>query len=122
MLTKDFDFSLDLGKLTGTETSLEDVVKVCTQGGGRKPPMLPSDFVEALKAKSFTNGKEDRPMVGELYRIVYSVREADGGGHYAAVYSGLGWGDEEMVLVALGGCQRCDGKTREPLAQRQPDR
>eukprot|EP00966_Prymnesium_polylepis_P120384 2781737-Prymnesium_polylepis.1 len=71
MLTKDYDFALDLGKLTGTETSLDDVVRVCTQGGGRKPPMLPINFVEALKAKSFTNGKEDRPMVGELYRTAF---------------------------------------------------
>eukprot|EP00966_Prymnesium_polylepis_P114335 2641916-Prymnesium_polylepis.1 len=62
MLTKDFDYALDLGKLTETEQDLKAIIKVCTKGGGRKAPMVPSDFVEELKAKSFTNGKEDRPM------------------------------------------------------------
>eukprot|EP00966_Prymnesium_polylepis_P209847 4860194-Prymnesium_polylepis.1 len=40
MLIKDFDFALDLAKLTETEENLGAIVQVCTKGGGRRPPMM----------------------------------------------------------------------------------
>eukprot|EP00966_Prymnesium_polylepis_P118842 2747005-Prymnesium_polylepis.1 len=89
--TKDFGSALDLGKLSGMEENLDDIVEACTKGAGRLPPMMPDDFVEELEAKSFTNGKEDRPMVGTLYRAAF---EKQMGEAIRLKYSGLGWGDE----------------------------
>ena len=96
MLTKDFDYTLDLGRLSGEEGDLDQIVKVCTQGGGRKPPAMPDDFVEALNAKSFTNGKADRPMVGALYRAAFETHMGEATG---LDYGALDWGDAEMMLV-----------------------
>jgi len=64
--------------------------------------MTPKDFVEELHTKSFTDGKEDWPMLGELARAGF----AEGMAKVAEVlnYNGvelqLGWGDEEAKLVA----------------------
>eukprot|EP00966_Prymnesium_polylepis_P319546 7375993-Prymnesium_polylepis.1 len=104
MLTKDFDYTLDLGKLDGKQRDMKAIIiQVCTKGGARRPPITPEDFVAELQAKSFTNGKEDRPMVGELYRAAF-VEEM--GKAKELRYTGLGWGDEEMKalgkVVAMG--------------------
>ena len=96
MLTKDFDYTLDLGKLSGAEDDLEEILEQCTTGGGREPPMMPGDFVEALKAKSFTNGKADRRMVGGLYGAAF---ETQMGKAIQLDYGGLEWGDAEMMLI-----------------------
>eukprot|EP00966_Prymnesium_polylepis_P250617 5795357-Prymnesium_polylepis.1 len=96
-LTKDFDYALDLGYLDGTQTDFKAIIRVCTRGGARRPPMTPADFLDELKAKSFTNGKEDRPMVGELYRKGF---EMEMGQAKALNYSSLGWADMEMQLVS----------------------
>eukprot|EP00966_Prymnesium_polylepis_P088004 2035998-Prymnesium_polylepis.1 len=41
----------------------QDMIDECTKGGGRAPPIVPEDFAIALETKSFTNGKDDRPLV-----------------------------------------------------------
>ena len=43
----------------------------CTQDGGRRPPLLPSAFAAELETKSFTNGKEDYPLVKRLYEDAF---------------------------------------------------
>jgi hypothetical protein len=98
MLTKEFDFALDLGKADGNGEGPR-----CHRTGlhqGRRTEA--ADDAERfrgqeLKAKSFTNGKEDRPMVGELYRGAF---EKEMGEITDLNYNRLGWGDEEMVLVS----------------------
>eukprot|EP00966_Prymnesium_polylepis_P193316 4480650-Prymnesium_polylepis.1 len=98
MLTKEFDFALDLGKADGNGEGPR-----CHRTGlhqGRRTEA--ADDAERfrgqeLKAKSFTNGKEDRPMVGELYRGAF---EKEMGEVTTLHCAQLGWGDEEMVLVS----------------------
>eukprot|EP00966_Prymnesium_polylepis_P113627 2627222-Prymnesium_polylepis.1 len=80
-----------------TKEDLDDIVTVCTERGGRRPPMMLGIFVEELKDKSFTNGKEDRPMVGELYQAAFETQMGEA---TELNYGNLGWGNEEMVLVA----------------------
>ena len=54
-------FCLDLGLLKGDEEDRRAIIEVCALGGGRVPPLLPDEYVAALEAKTFTNGKDD-PM------------------------------------------------------------
>ena len=101
-LTKDFDYALNLGYLDGTQTDLKAIIDVCTQGGARRPPMTPADFLDELEAKSFTNGKEDRPKVGELYRKGF---EMEMGQAKELNYSSLGWADMEMKSEMVQLCK-----------------
>jgi hypothetical protein len=64
-LTKGAKNALDLGYMRGDELSREALVAACTQGA-RPAPMLPAEFAASLEAKTFTNGKDDRPLVGAL--------------------------------------------------------
>eukprot|EP00966_Prymnesium_polylepis_P262986 6074543-Prymnesium_polylepis.1 len=96
MLTKAYDLGIDVGKLSDAEKGFYEVEMAINKGGRRMPPLLPDDFAEELKAKSFTNGKEDRPMVGALYRTAFEMQMSEA---TKLMYCGLGWGDAEMVLV-----------------------
>ena len=74
-LTKANYLSLDLGKEREDEESnyvpcpglglmqYGRLIDDCTQDGGRRPPLLPSAFAAELEPKSFTTGKDDKPLV-----------------------------------------------------------
>ena len=71
-LTKAGDLSLDLGKMrAGVEYDWDSLTDDCIQGGGRRPPLLPSAFAAELEMKSFTNGKDDKPLVERLYEAAF---------------------------------------------------
>ena len=104
-LTKDSSRSLDLGCLSDavppTESGVVEnkatVIAVCTQGGGRQPPLLPDQFDNFVAKKLFTNGKDDRPLVAKLYRAAFAakcgqVRELS--------YRSLSWNDAEAEQLA----------------------
>ena len=96
-LTKDFDYVLDLGKLSvdGSSDNLKSIIGKCT--AGRPPPLTPADFCEALSAKSFTSKKADEDMVARLYESTFTLRFAQAETlHYAS----LAWGDAEMATFA----------------------
>ncbi|CAK0882498.1 unnamed protein product [Prorocentrum cordatum] len=102
MLTKTWAFLVDLGQATGDETSYFghrfcDVSLVHTCAAGRKAPALPDAFEAELHSKGFTNGKDDRPRVAELYRSAFAQRFESA---ERLVYASLGWGDEEVRQVA----------------------
>ena len=96
-LTKDYDFALDLGRLTDASYTKEEMVGECTSGGGRRPPLVPARFEQALSNKSFTNGKDDRPLVAKLYADGFAEQM---GKATSLNFSRLGWGDAEAELVA----------------------
>ena len=95
-LTKASGLSLNLG-LMRHAGSRRALIEECTQGGGRRPPMLPSVFAAELESKSFTNGKDDKPLVSRLYEGAFKKQ-------FAKVtkldYSCLGWGDAEAAQLA----------------------
>lgn len=62
-LTKGHSNTLDLGCMSGAESSRAELVAACTKGGGRAAPLLPEEFASILEQKNFTNGKADRPLV-----------------------------------------------------------
>jgi hypothetical protein len=67
-LTKDYDFSLDLGRLAAApaKESKREIIEACTRAGGRRPPLLPQQFSDALATRSFTNGTDDLPLVVQV--------------------------------------------------------
>ena len=71
MLSKNAAKTLDLGFYTGRRHDFHGVVRECKRG--RRAPITPSEFEAKLALKSFTNGKTDRPLVGELYRLSLSL-------------------------------------------------
>jgi len=97
-LTKDGILSLDLGKMSdGEEYDCRILMRDCTQGGGRRPPLLPSAFAAELETKSFTNGKDDKPLVKRLYEAAFQEQF---GKATELRYVGLGWGDAEAAQLA----------------------
>ena len=110
-LVKESCMALDLGNLaawtgTGTAGSLVgSLTHACRLG--RPPPLHPDDFAAALETKSFTSKKADLKMVAALYRRAFETRVAEA---EQLVYSGLGWGDDEVkvlcrALVAAASCR-----------------
>ncbi|EOD05047.1 hypothetical protein EMIHUDRAFT_250346 [Emiliania huxleyi CCMP1516] len=107
-LSKGSGKSLDLGKMTGGAIEhgswgiLEGgtrlaLVTECVTGGGRRPPLLPSRFAAELETKSFTNGKDDKPLVKGLYEGAFKEQF---GNATELRYMRLGWGEEEAAQVA----------------------
>ncbi|EOD26944.1 hypothetical protein EMIHUDRAFT_114838 [Emiliania huxleyi CCMP1516] len=97
-LTKDYDLSLDLGKMrAGVEYDWDSLIGDCIQDGGRRPPLLPSAFAAELEKKSFTNGKDDKPLVKQLYEAAFKEQF---GKATKLIYIGLGWGDAEAAQLA----------------------
>ncbi|CAK0829396.1 unnamed protein product [Prorocentrum cordatum] len=72
MLTKPSCLLLDLGRSTGAETDYGALMAACATG--RRAPLLPDAFDVQLQSKGFTNGKDDRPRVAELYRSAFAQR------------------------------------------------
>ncbi|CAK0828496.1 unnamed protein product [Prorocentrum cordatum] len=67
--------------------------RALVSGAARRPaPVLPDALDAELQSKSFTNGREDRPRVAELYRSAFVQRLL---ATEALTYVGLGWGDDE---------------------------
>ena len=99
-LTKDGRLSLDLG-LMHDDKEYDgfycDLVGECIKGGGRRPPLLPSQFAAELEKKSFTNGKDDTPLVKRLYEAAF---EEQFGKATVLDYHNLGWGDAEAAQLA----------------------
>ncbi|CAK0870354.1 unnamed protein product [Prorocentrum cordatum] len=95
MLTKPYNRLVDLGRSTGTETDYHALMATCA--AGRRAPLLPDAFDVQLQSKGFTNGKDDRPRVAELYRSAFAQRfEAA----EELVYDRLEWGDEAAQQLA----------------------
>ncbi|EOD06662.1 hypothetical protein EMIHUDRAFT_258811, partial [Emiliania huxleyi CCMP1516] len=97
-LTKAGALSLDLGLMRdGEEYDYYSLRHECTKGGGRRPPLLPSAFAAELETKSFTNGKDDKPLVKQLYEAAF---EEQFGKATKLDYRGLGWGNAEAAQLA----------------------
>ena len=94
-MTKDFDYVLDLGKLSENTSGLSAIVRECT--AGRAPPLTPADFRVALSTKSFTSKKADEEMVARLYESTFKSQFAKA---ETLRYSSLSWGDAEMETFA----------------------
>eukprot|EP00962_Isochrysis_galbana_P048071 scaffold19931_cov100-Isochrysis_galbana.AAC.1 len=87
---------LDLGKDSGEGAVRWDALRdACKQG--RRAPVLPSALKKELEHKHFTNGKDDRPAVAELYAAGFKARFGEAEELY---YATLGWGDDEAKAVA----------------------
>ena len=54
-------------------------------------------FAAELEKKSFTNGKDDTPLVKRLYEAAF---EEQFGKATELIYNGLGWGDAEAAQLA----------------------
>ena len=52
-----------------------------------------------LEKKSFTNGKDDTPLVKRLYEAAFEEQFGKATGLY---YQGPGWGDAEAAQLAEG--------------------
>ncbi|EOD26952.1 hypothetical protein EMIHUDRAFT_236263 [Emiliania huxleyi CCMP1516] len=97
-LTKVGQLSLDLGKMRdGKEYDYWSLTEDCAQDGGRRPPLLPSAFAAELETKSFTNGKDDKPLVKRLYEAAFKEQF---GKATVLFYNNLGWGDAEAAQLA----------------------
>lgn len=94
-LVKDYDFCLDLGRLGAETEGWRTIASECQ--AGRVAPLTPEDFFVQLEQKSFTSKKADLPTVSGLYKAAFDKRF---GQATVLRYSGLGWGDAEMVLLS----------------------
>ena len=99
-LTKSGHLSLDLGLSVGLILEKQDyycLTTNCSGRGGRRPPLLPSAFAAELEKKSFTNGKDDKPLVKRLYEAAFKEQF---GKATELDYNGLDWGDAEAAQLA----------------------
>lgn len=105
-LVKESCMALDLGNLAACDWhSAGSVTHTCR--AGRPPPLHPDEFTRQLGDKSFTSKNADLKMVAALYRRAFETRVAEA---EQLVYSGLGWGDDEVkvlcrALVAASSCR-----------------
>ncbi|EOD35128.1 hypothetical protein EMIHUDRAFT_373341, partial [Emiliania huxleyi CCMP1516] len=81
----------------GKEYGYNSLIDDCTQEGGRRPPLLPSAFAAELEKKSFTNGKDDKPLVKRLYEAAFKEQF---GKATELKYGFLGWGDAEAAQLS----------------------
>ncbi|EOD36507.1 hypothetical protein EMIHUDRAFT_362439, partial [Emiliania huxleyi CCMP1516] len=81
----------------GVEYDYDSLRDDCVKSGGRRPPLLPSAFAAELEKKSFTNGKDDKPLVKGLYEGAF---EEQFGKATELFYIELGWGDAEAAQLA----------------------
>ena len=97
-LTKAGHLSLDLGKMrAGVEYDWDSLTDDCTQDGGRRPPLLPSAFAAELETKSFTNGKDDMPIVKKVQRSAFTHEFEK---VHVLNFCRLDWGDDEATAIA----------------------
>ena len=88
---------MDLGVDPTNENDYDWITWWHGSSQGRGAPLLPDRFKEQLEDKSFTNGKDDKPLVAELYRKSF---EACFGQATELVYSSLGWGAAQAAALA----------------------
>ena len=100
-MTKDYDFVFDLGKLSDEMISSgmghEDIRKVCAAEGARPPPRLPPLFDQMVSQKSFTNGKDDMPIVKKVQRSAFTHEFEK---VHVLNFCRLDWGDDEATAIA----------------------
>ena len=98
-LVKPTMYVWDLGQLNElpTEDQYDLIVKQCALTANRPPPLLPSDFAEALATKAFTSKKADLETVSRLYQAAFGQRL---GAARVLNFKALGWGDSEVVTLA----------------------
>jgi len=116
-LSKPATASFDLGLLAGRRpTTRTGLAELCARDGGRFPPLLPSEFVVELEQKTFTNGKDDRPLVASLYESAFhlALRNA-----HVLKYNELGWGDAEVAQLARALASVATPKTAVNQTQRE---
>jgi len=89
--------SLDLGLMSGEAIGRTQFIEECTQNGGRRPPLLPSQFAAELETKWFNNGKDDKPLAKRLYEAAFDEQF---GKATDLFYSNLGWGDAGAAQLA----------------------
>ncbi|EOD17328.1 hypothetical protein EMIHUDRAFT_355829, partial [Emiliania huxleyi CCMP1516] len=106
----------------GVEYDWNSLTDDCTQDGGRRPPLLPSAFAAELEKKSFTNGKDDKPLVKRLYEAAFKEQF---GKATELSYMDLGWGDAEAAqlaeVLASGAAPRLEKLYLEGAAPRLED-
>ena len=73
----------------------------------RKPPMLPSAFLQELEEKVFTNGKADLLLVSSIYQETFTAAV---GSATSLWFAGLLWSNEEAKQIAdlLPSCNRLE--------------
>ena len=81
----------------GEEYDRDRFILDCIQDGGRRPPLLPSAFAAELETKSFTNGKDDKPLVKRLYEAAFQEQFGEA---TSLNYGALGWGDAKAAQLA----------------------
>ncbi|EOD27522.1 hypothetical protein EMIHUDRAFT_235752 [Emiliania huxleyi CCMP1516] len=97
-LTKSLHLSLDLGLMRdGKAYDYHSLFSDCTNLRCRRPPLLPSAFAAELETKSFTNGKDDKPLVKRLYAVIFDKQF---GKQTQLDYGFHGWGDAETAQLA----------------------
>ena len=103
-LVKANAFALDLGKFSGTQENLSNVIWECR--AGRAPPLAPAEFAARLETKSFTSKKADLAIVTGIYERAFEQRV---GAAETLFYYGIGWGDAEAAALAraLGAAAAC---------------
>ena len=72
-IIKDRWGSWDAAMLSGSERTLEQVRRPCTEGV-RLVALTPDQFDAQVRTKRFTNGKEDQPLCARLYSLAFEQR------------------------------------------------
>ena len=99
-IVKDDDALIDMSKLTGDETTVEELRN--NGKANRSPPIAPDTFRTMLTSGvedgriKFTN-KGDVDLVAGIYERAFLDEMA---GAKKLFYPGLGWGDEEIKTLA----------------------
>jgi len=111
-LAKDNKLVLDLGKLSGNATDLQELEEECTSVRG--PPISPETFRLMLAKKIFATLITDFVNVAQLYkntyiRIMTALEKLN--------FQGLSWSDGEVFLLA----QSCSDGSLQCLKELQLD-
>ena len=85
--------------MSGVDTGEAECWASLLRGGQlrRDPPISPARFEAELATRSFTNGKDDKPLVAKLYREGFTARM---GVCARLVFAGHGWGPAEVATMA----------------------
>jgi len=95
-LTKDSFKVLDLGAISGTTTKFSDALMECCRTQ-RRPPISPQQFTLELATKKFTSKAADEKKVSNLYKNAFKNQM---GPAKVLEFSMLGWGHEELAVLA----------------------
>jgi hypothetical protein len=105
--SKRFPATKDLCSRSGDTGEAENWASLLRAGQLRRdPPVSPARFEAELASRTFTNGKDDKPLVAKLYRDGFVERI---GACARLVFAGHGWGPPEVATLAetlSTGCAR----------------